>query len=105
MLELLSQNWNCHWAGPLALDIGLLCRNKKQKGSVRACPLPFRCLSQFFLAGENINCLRNEVLVHKSAYLTLIGWPDIYSKCFSQFDDGKDSLLLDEGFSTLIVVR
>ena len=34
-----------------------------------------------------------------------MGWPGIYSICFSQFDGDKDSLLLDEGFSFLIVVR
>ena len=34
-----------------------------------------------------------------------MGWPVIYSICFSQFDGGKDSFLLDEGFSFLIVVR
>ena len=34
-----------------------------------------------------------------------MGWPDIYSICFSQLDDDKDSLLLDGGFSFLIVVR
>ena len=34
-----------------------------------------------------------------------MGWPDIYSICFSQLDGGKDSLLLDGGFSLLIVVR
>ena len=27
----------------------------------------------FFFAGENINCLGNEVLVHKSAYLSPMG--------------------------------
>ena len=54
---------------------------------------------------ENINCLGNEVLVHKSAYLSPMGWPGIYSICFSQFDGNKDSLLLDGGFSFLIDVR
>ena len=34
-----------------------------------------------------------------------MGWPGIYSLCFSQFDGDKDSLLLDGGFSFLIVVR
>ena len=34
-----------------------------------------------------------------------MGWPGIYSICFSQFDSDKDSLLLDEGFSFLITVR
>ena len=34
-----------------------------------------------------------------------MGWPGIYSICFSQLDDDKDSLLLDGEFSFLIVVR
>ena len=46
----------------MALGIGLLCKNKKQKGSVGAHPLPLRCLSQFFSVEDNINCLGNEVL-------------------------------------------
>ena len=54
---------------------------------------------------ENINCLRNEVLVHKSVYLSPMGWSGIYSICFSQLDGDKDSLLLDGGFSFLIAVR
>ena len=54
---------------------------------------------------ENINCLGNEVLVHKSAYLSPMGWPGIYNICFSQLDGYKDSLLLDGGFSSLITVR
>ena len=54
---------------------------------------------------KNINCLGNEVLVHKSAYLSMMGWSGIYSRCFSQLEGDKDSLLLDERFSFLIVVR
>ena len=54
---------------------------------------------------ENINYLGNEVLVHKSVYISPMGWPGIYSICFSQLDGDKDSLLLDEGFSFLIAVR
>ena len=50
------------WAGPLALGVGLLCKNKKQKGSAGARPLPLRCLSLLFPVEENINCLGNEVL-------------------------------------------
>ena len=53
----------------------------------------------------NINCLGNEVLVHKSAYLSPMGWPGIYSICFSQLEGDKDSLSLDEGFSILIAIR
>ena len=34
-----------------------------------------------------------------------MGWPGIYSICFSQLDGDKDSLLMDEGFSFLIAVR
>ena len=54
---------------------------------------------------ENINCLWNEVLVHKSTYLLPMGWLGIYSICFSQMDGDKDSLLLDGGFSFLIAVK
>ena len=92
--------WN-RWAGPLALDVGLLCKNKKQRGSVGARPLPLRCLSQFFPDEEKINCLESEF----STYLSPTGWPGIYSGGFSQLDGDKDSLLLDEGFSFLIVER
>ena len=92
--------WN-HWAGPLALDVGILCKNKKQKGSAGACPLPLRCLSQFFPDEEKINCLESEFF----AYLSPTGWPGIYSGGFSRLDSDKDSLLLDGGFSFLIVVR
>ena len=34
-----------------------------------------------------------------------MGWLGIYSRCFSQFDGDKDSLLLDGGSSFLIAVR
>ena len=34
-----------------------------------------------------------------------MGWPGIYSICFSQLDGDKDSLSLDGGFSVLITVR
>ena len=70
-------------------------------GSPVAAPMP----KSVFPAGKNINCLGNEVLVHKSAYLSPMGWPGIYSICFSQFDGDKDSLLLDGGFSFHIAVR
>ena len=43
--------------------------------------------------------------MHKSAYLSPIRWLGIYSICFSQLDGDNDSLLLDVGFSFLIVVR
>ena len=41
----------------------------------------------------------------KSAYLSLMGWSGIYSKCFSQLDGDKNSPLLDGEFSFLIVVK
>ena len=40
----------------------LLCKNKKQKGSAGARPLPLRCLSQFFHVEGNINCLGDGVM-------------------------------------------
>ena len=54
-----------------ALDSSAKTRDKK--GSAGASPLPLRCLSQFFPGKEKINCLGNEVLVHKFAYLSLMG--------------------------------
>ena len=39
------------------------------------------------------------------AYLSPMGWPGIYSICFSQLDGDKDYLLLDGGFSFLLVAR
>ena len=54
--------WN-YWVGPLALDVGLLCKNEKSKGSTGARPLPLQCLSQFFFpVGEKTNYLGDEVL-------------------------------------------
>ena len=43
--------------------------------------------------------------MHMSTYLSPMGWPGIYSICSSQLDGDKDSLLLDGGFSFLIVNR
>ena len=70
--------WN-RWVGPLVLDVGLLCKNKKQRRSARARPLPLRCLSQFFPDEEKINCLKSEF----SAYFHRWGGLGIYSRCFS----------------------
>ena len=49
---------------------------------------------------EKINCLEGECF----AYLLPMGWPGIYSICFSQFDGGKDSFPLDGVFSAFIVI-
>ena len=46
------------------------------------------------------NCLRGEC----SAYLSPLGWLDIYSICFSQLDGGKDYFPLDGVFSAFIVI-
>ena len=45
------------------------------------------------------------MFLRESAYLSPMGWPGIYSICFSQLDGDKDSPLLDGGFSFLIAVR
>ena len=44
---MLGRSWDYRWADPLALDVGLLCKNKKERGSAGARPLPLQCLSQF----------------------------------------------------------
>ena len=41
-LQSLGRNWNCRWAGPLALDGELICKNKKEGGSARASPVAAR---------------------------------------------------------------
>ena len=46
-------------------------QERKRIGGAR--PLSLRCLSQFFPVEENINYLGNEVLLHKSAYFSLMG--------------------------------
>ena len=100
-----NRNWAeaCwdRWAGPLALNAALPYKNKKQRGLAGARLLPLRCLVSSFLWEERINCLESEC----SAYLLPMRWPGIYSRCFSQLDDDKDSLLLDVGFSVLIANR
>ena len=94
------------FAGPVRwiweLDSSAKTRKKRiDGGSLIAAPMPKSVLS----CESNINCLGNEVLVHKSAYLSPMGWPGIYSIYFSQLDGDKDSLLLDGGFSFFIAVR
>ena len=49
---------------------------------------------------EKINCLEGEC----SAYLSPMGWPGIYSICFSQLDGGEDSFLLDGVFFVFISI-
>ena len=83
----------------MALDVGLLYKSKKQRGSAGARPLPLQCLSQLLMK-ENINCLEGEY----STYLLPIGWFGIFSICFSQLDGGKDSFPLDMVFSAFIVI-
>ena len=49
---------------------------------------------------ERINCLEGEC----SVYLSPMGWPGIYSICFSQLDGGKDFFPLDGVFSAFIAI-
>ena len=70
-LELsLGRNRNRRWAGPLALDVGLHYKNKKERkrisgGSSVAALMPKSVLS----LEENINCLEDGC----SAYLSPMG--------------------------------
>ena len=50
---------------------------------------------------EKINCLEGEC----SAYLSSMGWPDIYIICFSQLDGDKDSFPLDGVLYAFIAIR
>ena len=49
---------------------------------------------------EKINCLESEC----SAYLSPMGWPGIYSICFSQLGGGKGSFPLVGVFSSFIAI-
>ena len=49
---------------------------------------------------EKINCLEGEC----PAYLLPMGWPGIYSICFSQLDGGKNYFPLNGVFSAFIVI-
>ena len=62
MLITLGQSWDCSWAGPLALDVGLLCKNKNDRGSAGARLLPLRCLSQF-LPKKKYQLLRGRMVL------------------------------------------
>ena len=50
---------------------------------------------------EKIDCLEGECFF---AYLSPVGWPDIYSICFSQFDGSKDSFPFDGVSSAFIII-
>ena len=68
------------------------------KGSPVAAPMPKSVLP----------CIKNRLTAlggKCSTYLTPMGWPDIYSRCFSQLDGDKDSLSLNGGFYVLITVK
>ena len=67
-------------------------------GSLVAAPMPKSVPS---CRKNRLTALRGECF----AYLSPMGWPGIYSICFSQLDGDKDSISLDGGFSVLIAVR
>ena len=79
-------------------------KDKLQRGSAGLRPWLLRCLSQF-LSDERKSTTQRANVLRMFAYLSPMGWPGIYSVCFFQLDDDKDSLLLDVGFSFLITVR
>ena len=51
---------------------------------------------------EKRECLDCLVLSSEYAYLSPLGWPCIYSVCYSQFEGRKDSFPLDEIFLAFI---
>ena len=84
---------------PWTLHSPAKTRNEKDRRGLARCL--FDALVSSFLWKENIKCLESEF----SVYLSPMGWLGIYSRCFSQFEGDKDSLLLDGGFYFLIPVR
>ena len=59
----LGRSWDCRWVGPLALDVGLLCKNKKERGSAGARPLLLRCLSRFLPDERKDQLLRGRMFL------------------------------------------
>ena len=82
--------WYC-W--PAIYECGTpLQRQEKKKGSAGASPMAAPMTkSAPGLMREKIDCLEGECV----AYLSPMGWPGIYSVCFSQLDGDKDSLVWD----------
>ena len=68
---------DCYWAGLQALALLSSAKTRKKKGRQGLRPWPLRCLSQFLSEKKKIDCLEGECV----AYLSPIGWPDIYSIC------------------------
>ena len=66
-------------------------RNKEDRRGLARCLSDAQVNSS--LIKEKINCLEEEC----SACLSPMGWPGIYSICFSQLDGDKDSFPLDGG--------
>ena len=62
----------------LALDDALPCKNKRQRGSAGASPLTAPMPKSVSFLWGKINCLEGECV----AYLSLMGWPGIYSMYF-----------------------
>ena len=90
----------------LGLSAGSGCCTPLQKQMIKGDRRGFDCCLfdvkvSSSLMKEKINFLKDEC----PAYLSPMGWPGIYSICFSQLDGGKDSLSLDGEFSALIAIR
>ena len=66
--------WNC-WAGPLNLDVGLLCKKQETKRIGRGSPVASLMPKSVLSCWKDINCLGSEFC----AYLSPMGWPGIYN--------------------------
>ena len=101
MLKSLGRNWNHRWVGPLALDATSPLQKQETKGDRRGLARRHSDVKvSSSLWRERIKYLEGEC----SAYLLPMGWPGIYSICFSQLDGGKDSFPFDGVFSAFIVI-
>ena len=78
-----------------------LQRQERRKGQRGLRPWSIRCLSQF-LAERKDKLLRGRMCLRMFAYLSPIGWPDIYSVYYSQLKGSKDYFPFDGIFLTFI---
>ena len=67
------------------LIVALLCKKNEEGGSARASPWPLRCLSQFPSSEKRETANEASVYASKSAYLSPLGWPCIYSRCLTSW--------------------
>ena len=72
-------DWNFRWAGRWLWMLDSSAKTRKKEGSAGASPVAAPMPKSVSSLREKIDCLEGECV----AYLSSMGWPGIYSICFS----------------------